>query len=294
VRPGGAPSTPQGRGVEVVSDATSLCLTRARGDSFDKVVFTTAPSGTGTLLRASVASVLVLVLASSVAGCKEKNTEALEHLRPDFTTKRTQLASLAAKMPAPGAVSRSTLPGSLSPPITHDAKGKGPINTEIVMAAQLTDPDVQLHSPEQVDLLMGDELLMCLMWTGPKNPMASSTLAARNGESLEKGCRAALAYRYLVALRPAGYTRPVAVDERNYTAGALVLEGSLFDLSTSALIGSFRVTATSADKVTYLARKNENKEERLESFAYSSLWDSARDGVAKALAPLASGRVTTQ
>jgi hypothetical protein len=254
----------------------------------------TAPSRISPSAFASASAALVLLLATTLAGCKEKTTEALEHLRPDFSAKRTQLASLAAKMPAPGTVSRSTLPGALSPPITRDAKGGGPINTEIVMAAQLTDPDVKLHSPEQIDLLMGEELLTCLMWTGPKNPMASSTLEGRDGDSLEKGCRAALAYRYVVALRPASYTRPVAVDERNYTPGGLVLEGFLFDLSTSALVGSFRVTATSADRVSYSARKNDNKEERLESFAYSTLWESAIDGVAKALAPLASGPVTTK
>jgi hypothetical protein len=122
--------------------------------------------------------------------------------------------------------------------------------------------------------------------------VASSTLGARNGEAIEKGCRGALAYRYLVALRPATYVRPVAVDERTYTPGSLMLEGFLFDLSTSALVGSFRVAATSADRVEYAAKKKDSKEERLESFAYSSLWVSARDGVSKALASLASGPFT--
>jgi hypothetical protein len=130
--------------------------------------------------------------------------------------------------------------------------------------------------------------------SGPEEPDGLVDARGPRRRLPREGCRAALAYRYVLALRPASYTRPVAVDERNYTPGGLVLEGFLFDLSTSALVGSFRVTATSADRVSYSARKNDNKEERLESFAYSTLAESALDGVAKALAPLASGPVPTK
>jgi hypothetical protein len=235
-----------------------------------------------------------LVFAVLVSGCKEKNSDAIEHLRGDFASKRAQLASLAKQMPALGSVTRSTLPSTLSPPISHDAKGSGALNTELLMAAQVANPDVVLQSPAQVDLLLGDELITCLQWTGPNNPMASSTLSARNGESLEKECRVALSYRYLVALRPSGYARPVAVDEQHYTAGRLDLEGFLFDLSSSKLLGSFHVSAVSADAVTYAARKLERKEDRLEAFAYSTLWENARAEIVKALAPLTSGPFTTK
>jgi hypothetical protein len=197
-----------------------------------------------------------LALAVLLSGCKEKNSDAIEHLRGDFAAKREQLASLAKQLPPLGSVTKSTLPSRLTPPISHDAKGSGAVNSELLMAAQVANPDVVLQSPQQVDLLLGDELITCLQWTGPNNPMASSTLSARHGESIEKDCRAALGYRYLVALRPSAYARPVAVDERHYAQGKLDLEGFLFDLSSSKLLGAFHVSAVSADAVTYAARKS--------------------------------------
>jgi hypothetical protein len=42
------------------------------------------------------------------------------------------------------------------------------------------------------------------------------------------------------------------------------------------------------------ARKLERKEDRLEAFAYSTLWENARAEIVKALAPLTSGPFTTK
>jgi hypothetical protein len=186
-------------------------------------------------------------------------------------------------LPAPGSVKENS-PANLSPKPVYDSKNSGASNTEIAMYDQLLDPDTRPDGNRRLNLLLSGNLLTCMQWTGPKNPMSANVLDKSNPE-MEQTLKQALSERYLVVLRPAAFLAPVAIDESTFKPGTADIEGFVVALLDPKVAASFRYTAHSADKVEYSSKKSDNsgtRQSRLEEFAYSSLYEDAR----KKLKPL--------
>ncbi len=114
---------------------------------------------------------------------------------PKIDTRREDLRQLARKLPPPGTgIDRGRL--RLEPLPVFDRKGRA-FNTAFLAAEQLTDADVR----PAYDLILSGPLLDCLLWTGPKNPMAPSALSATAGKDFSKQSEDALACRYVVVYR---------------------------------------------------------------------------------------------
>jgi len=213
-------------------------------------------------------------------GC-ESNRQVFKRYESQFADKRQQFKKIADSLPATGSANPSPAT-NLSPKPVYDPKSDTN-NTEIVMFDQLQDPDIQSEDHNRLDLILSGNLLLGMKWTGPKSPMSESVIDKRAESNLDPMLKKGLSTRYLVVLRPATFTKPVAADENNYQAGSADIEGFLVDLEGNKILASFRFTANSADRVEYSYKPGQNKESQLEEFAYSSLYTDARDKLSKAL-----------
>jgi hypothetical protein len=156
------------------------------------------------------------------------------------------------------------------------------------MYDQLLDPDIESKDQKRLDLLLSGDLLLGMKWTGPKNPMAASAMDNSAG-NLEETLKKALAYRYLIVLRPATFVAPVAVSESAYKPGTADIEALIVDLESNKVVSASRFTASSSDTVSYSYKQGESKESRLEAFAYSTLYTDARQKLEKLLAEMTGG-----
>jgi len=234
------------------------------------------------------ASVFAFALVALCMGCGgETPRKLIKRYESQFAEKREQFKKIAQMLPSPGTVKRATA-ANLSPKPVYDAKSDT-YNTAIVMYDQLLDPDVQSQDHNRLDLLLSGDLLICMQWTGPKNPMGDNHLDESAG-NMEQMLKKALTLQYLVVLRPITYVAPVAVDESSYKGGAADIEGFIVDMNSNTVAGSFRFSAHSASKVEYLAKKSESKESRLEEFAYSSLYTDARQKLGPLLQQTTGGQ----
>ncbi len=228
-----------------------------------------------------------LVLAMICLSCGETNRQVFQRYEAQFAAKRDQFKKIAQMLPTSGSV-KGTMPAKLSPSPVYNVK-TDTYNTEIVMFDQLLDPDIESRDHNRLDLILAGDLLRCVQWTGPKNPMSSSALDQRAG-NMEEQLKKALAIRYLVVVRPATYVAPTAVDENTYKPGMADIEVFITDMESNKVAGSFRYSAHSAAKVEYSYKKGESQASRLEEFAYSSLFTDARDQLAKLLTQTTGGQ----
>lgn len=249
----------------------------------------------------------ITALAVALAGCGESNRAAIEALRPAYQARRATLANLAAALPPPGTAATTLSP--LAPPVILREASEDTSNTEVVMAAQLIDPEGAPPQSLSLDLGMSGALARCLAWTGPRNPMSASALGRRDGARLRRECGAALERPYLLVLRVARYVAPVAHDATSFAPGAATIEGFVLDAPSGALRGSFVVSAATDANVQFSYQRGGTREivrrrysrygttetrttetiraqdpaERLRAAAHSSLWTNARQAVAQAL-----------
>ncbi len=232
----------------------------------------------------AVFAVILLALCLNCGG--ETNRQVFKRYENPFAEKRQQFKKIAEMLPASGTMAANA-PASLSVKPVFNAKNKS-YNTEIVMYDQLLDPDTESKEQKRLDLLLSGDLLLGMKWTGPKNPMSESALDNSGGD-LEQSLKKALAYRYLVVLRPAAFVAPVAVSESAYKPGVADIEALVVDLESNKVVCSCRFTASSASTVEYVYKAGESRESRLEAFAYSTLYTEARQKLEKLLAETTGG-----
>jgi len=237
-------------------------------------------------LQARSASLPILMLLCGCGG-GETNRALFKRYEGQFAAKRQQFNSIAQALPAPGSVHGNTV-ASLSPKPVYGVKDSG--NTEIVMYDQLLNPDIKSEGHNRLDLILSGGLLNAMKWTGPNNPMSPSVLDNRSAPDMERSLSKALATRYLVVVRPARFDAPVAVSENSFKGGSADVEVFVADLQDSHVPASGRYTAHSSTNVEYLSKKGEDKQARLEEFAYSSLFTDARQKVATLLPQITGGQ----
>jgi hypothetical protein len=82
----------------------------------------------------------------------------------------------------------------------------------------------------------------------------------------------------------------VAVDAQTYKPGTVDIEGFVVDLTANKLAASCRFTANSSARVEYSYRKGDDQQQRLQDFAYSSMYTDARQKLQPLLAQVTGGR----
>src|SRR5262249_34255277 len=138
-------------------------------------------------------------------------------------------------------------------------------------------------------LILSGTLLDCLLWTGPKNPMAPSVLSQSAGKDFARNFEDALACRYVVVYRALDYQKPVVLSEQSYRPGTVTLEVFVADLESKEVLTSFRIAARSAPIIEYAFKEGEDRTRAAEGWAHSSLTSDARKQLAEALRERTSG-----
>ena len=236
-------------------------------------------------LQAGGVSLPILMLLCGCGG--ESNRALFKRYEGQFAAKRQQFNSIAQSLPAPGSVQANTV-ANLSPKPVYGVKDSG--NTEIVMYHQLLNPDIKPEGHNRLDLILSGGLLNAMQWTGPNNPMSPSALDKRSVPDMEASLGKALATRYLAVVRPARFDAPVATSETSFKGGSADVEVFVADLQDSRVPASGRFTAHSSTNVEYLSKKGEDKQARLEEFAYSSLFTDARQKLGALLPQITGGQ----
>ena len=210
------------------------------------------------------------------------NQDVFNRYRGPFSARRKQLLDIAAKLPPRGSVTVNRCRPNLQPAPVYDPAGKR-FNTSVLMFEHLQNPDLRLQTPEQVDLgLFEGKLLMHLLWTGDRSPMAEHVRDQRAGPELESELKATLNQPYLVVARVVQYERPVIVDERTFVGGKVDLEAFLVDLRATEIVGEVRVRAKAEHFV-------ETVKGRDAAFVYSSMMGKLRPELGKALGEVSRG-----
>ena len=221
-------------------------------------------------------------------GCGGETNRALfKRYESQFASKRQQFNSIAQALPAAGSVQGNTV-GSLSPKPVYGVKDSS--NTEIVMYDQLLNPDIKSEGHNRLDLILSGGLLNAMKWTGPNNPTSPSVLDKRSAPEMEASLKQALATRYLVVIRPARFDAPVAVSESSFRGGSADVEVFVAYLQDNHVPASGRFTAHPSITVEYASKKGEDKQARLEEFAYSSLFSDARQKLGTLLPQITGGQ----
>jgi hypothetical protein len=190
-------------------------------------------------------------------------------------------------LPAPGSVQGNTA-ASLAPQPVYGVKD--PDNTEILMYDQALNPDIRSQGNERLDLILAGRLLNAMQWTGPNNLTSSSVLDKKSVPETEQLLNKALATKYLVVVRPARFDAPVALNEHTFKGGSADVEVFAVDLQNNSVPASGRFMAHSSTNVEYMSKKGEDKQSRLEEFAYSSLFTDARQKVGTLLPQITGGQ----
>ena len=152
--------------------------------------------------------------------------DVLKQYEPQGAAMRKQFFKLASTMPTAGEL--KPLEAKLIPaPVWHEGQ-RDKNNIEIVMAEELWNPE---QSPQGRNLYLSDELMYCVRWTGPKNPMSSTIMGDRAGDFPERMNRA-FGLPWLAAYRPSNAGLEVYVfDLRNGGIVAATIVKTLGDYS---------------------------------------------------------------
>lgn len=224
----------------------------------------------------------LLVILISQLGCGAKVSDVLKKYEGDFKKKREQLQTIARGLP-PKATEKPC--AGLNPPLQFNENTKQ-YNAEMLMSEQLADPDVT----PAFDLRLNGDLLTALRWTGPKNPLSPSVLSNR-GDDMEKSLKSALDYRYLVVNRVTDLKNPSALNEQTYTPGHVTFDVFVINLANNETVCSFTLQAQSAASTSYSYKSGESKQEQLEKFAHSSMWEDARQKLVAKLKQATGGDI---
>lgn len=209
-------------GVMLLAAATIIAMTiRSGGGEGEKGE--EKKKATKPLFHALNAAGLVVGVALAVpmfGGPTRK--EVIDRYKPQFEVMRGALREIHGKLPPPGSLKTDQYRPNLSPMPVFNERDRSKTNTAIVAPEHLVDPSAKAA----YDLILSTDLMHSLAWTGPKNPMAESSLYDRAGD-FDQTLERALGYRYIVV----------------YRSASVGLEVLVYDLKTTELVASFRMKA---------------------------------------------------
>lgn len=217
------------------------------------------------------AAVLTLLLAA----CGKTNAAAIEELKPRYEPIRKSLASLSGRLS--DAAVEVPLEG-----VVFDEGNDAVGTVTFLMPEQLKDPDLYVRRDDEAyvkhfDPIAGGDLLFCLQWTGPRNPMAESALSARNGDSLKTKCeRAAAETKYVVVVETVSSVVPTLVSDGQFVGGSADLRVTVFDFATQRVASRFEVHGQPDQVVNVRVKPGESKAVEAALSVHSSMWVDAR------------------
>ncbi len=216
-----------------------------------------------------------MVMAMLLAGCGKTNAAAIEELKPQFSVVRKNLAALAGHLADPSA--DAPLKGLVFAEANNDVG-----TVTILMPEQLNDPDVEFRRDDaayvkRFDPIAGGQLLFCLNWTGPKNPMGESAMSARNGATLKTECeRAATQTKYVVVVETVSSVVPTLVTDGQFVGGAADLRVTVLEFATQKVLSRFEVHGQPDQVIKYAVKPGESKAVEAALAVHSSMWVDAR------------------
>lgn len=227
----------------------------------------------------TTAAALPIVLAC-LTGCGPSPADLIEDYRAGYGKRREQLKQFAARMPAKGSVRANELPKPLDPPLVLKRQSDDS-NTECLMVEELTDPKAR----PQFNVKLNSNLTTARFW------MTKTSHGSGDADHMEQTLRRGLDARYLLVHRVAEITLPKPLGKKLFAPGRAVIENFLFDVKSGEIVGRFRVVAETSDQVRYAYKPSQSAEERLRSFARSTMWSDARRKIAATLKDLTNGTV---
>lgn len=217
---------------------------------------------------------LLLGLFLFLTACGETNQDVLNRFQPQFTEMRRKLQEIAKVSES---VCEQEIVQDLDPQPTYVEREPEASNTEIVMYAQLLDPDVDLRDNDQLDLLLSNQLIRNLQWTSDASPFSASALKKRARKDMVHEFERSLNIAYLAIAKVVVYTPVVAVDQETFQGGIAEIDGYLVDMESQEIMCSFKVSARPEEKIFYQVRKGEDAAQELAEAANSNLWANARE-----------------
>ena len=215
------------------------------------------------------------VLMLLLAACGKTNAAAIEELKPRYEPIRKSLASLfghlgdaAVEVPLKG--------------IVFDERNDAVGTVTFLMPEQLKDPDLSARRDDEAyvkrfDPIAGGDLLYCLNWTGPKNPMGEGAMSSRNGDSLKTQCdRAAAQTKYVVVVETVSSVVPTLVSDGQFVGGSADLRVTVFDFATQRVASRFEVHGQPDQVVNVRVKPGESKAVEAALSVHSSMWVDAR------------------
>lgn len=216
---------------------------------------------------------VVAVLAVAWVGCGKTNATAIEELKPTFAQVRTKLARMA-KLSGDG--SDQPLTGAV-----FDETNENVTTMSLLMPQQVADPD--FSSPygsaayvKLFDPIAGGRFLMCLNWTGPKNPMGESAMSARHGEQTFTECQAAADLKVLVIVETLNSVVPTLVEEGKFEGGRAEIGVTVIDFKNEKVLSRFTVKGEPDQVVKYRVRPGETKAIEAAIAVHGTMWVDAR------------------
>ncbi len=228
----------------------------------------------------------VTLAAFSLIGCGEKNGELFTKVRPQYEPLRRQVQKIAAELPSSQDTQLATKLGgkhdALDPKPVLRADGHG--NLVFLHFRQLTDVGVRIDELSDLDLYLASDFRTFLGWISEPTTLSASTLQARWGQKfLDMLAQPRAQVRYLGIYRPVQYERPIAQNEKSFTGGHAELDFFIYDLADGKLLAQWRQTTRPDETVSYLYKPGEDKKERLESWARSSIYTNMLKALAESL-----------
>jgi hypothetical protein len=244
-------------------------------------------------LKQKIFAVVMVCLVVILPACGPggpTNADVIKKYQAQYAALRADLAAASKSFPDYNGEQAPASP--LSPAPVYKESADNSVNTDILMAEHLLDPDVRLDDKTQLDLLLSSYLLTKLQYTGPKNPMLDSGLKEVAPASFDKDLASALTTRYLGVVRMAQYNPPVASDNNQFTGGEALFAGYLLDLKTKQAVCIVAVDATADTSVKFEYKTGDDPKAALERFVRSTVWSNARKGLIDAFTKTCGGTYT--
>jgi hypothetical protein len=220
------------------------------------------------------------LLALLLTGCPPSMGEVVDQNAPALSARHAALKEVVASLPAPGSLSAPSPAAGLTPAPIYD-EVQDTFTLELLQAEYVSDPLLDLKPAGKLDLYLGEVLKDAL--SSVAGGLKPEHRSQASNDHFRGKFEKALAVRYVGLVRTVEYAAPVATSEKEFTGGHAKLEVFVVDLQDRSVKASFPVEARSSTRVSYEYKQGEDPRERLQAFAHSTMWSSARDQIADGL-----------
>jgi len=224
--------------------------------------------------------VFLLILVMLLSACGQSFDEVVAVHQSDFDQLKKDL--LAAGVAVPPKHADINLVEPLDPVPRFKDNHLQESNTVVIPLEQLLDPNdpkAEIAKDKGIDLYLND-VGNFFIWAGQDD---------KAFDTFEVELKAAFQVRYVVVYKTLEITNPKVIDEKTYQPGAVVMGVYVYDINRHELVMAFRISAKSAEKVSYSYDEGRSATRAAASSARSSLWEATREELLKTLAEKTGG-----